>query len=208
MLGLNNRADDVRFIGALSGRYALSERKTPGSDVLPVFACRLCSISPLQAVMIGPELPVLGEMVALHSPEFGMLRGRTARLGGDSFAIDFDIDEGEREKLTAKIRWKKANVHRPHADKRNFPRTLPRRPRTLLTQRDGTRMPCFLIDISRSGAAISAKMQPRPGTVLAVGALWGKVVRPLEVGFAFEFLEVQGMDDLEQRLLEPPAPLG
>ncbi len=36
---------DVRFIGALAGRYALPERRRKPDDKLPVYACRLCSVS-------------------------------------------------------------------------------------------------------------------------------------------------------------------
>lgn len=54
--------------------------------------------------------------------------------------------------------------------------------------------------MSRSGAALSADIQPDPGTPLAVGRVVARVVRWLEVGFAVQFLTEQDTEILEDRL--------
>ena len=198
------RSDDVKFIGALNGCYALSGRRADDQGGIPVYACRLCSISPYQAVLVAPVIAAEGETVAAHFRDFGLLRARVTRVLPDGFVIDFDLDEQARDKLAAKIRWKKSNVLSNAVDQREHPRIMPRQPRTVLTMADGTRVPCFVIDISQSGAAVSAQVLPGRGTPLALGALVGRVVRRLDVGFAVEFIAIQPLADLEQRMSAAP----
>ena len=66
-------------------------------------------------------------------------------------------------------------------------------------------MDCFVIDISTSGVAVSADVQPEIGTPLAVGSLVGRVVRHLDDGFAVQFVQVVDADGLEQKLVTHPA---
>lgn len=77
---------------------------------------------------------------------------------------------------------------------------MPRDPRSTILFADGTRLPCLIIDMSRSGAALSADVQPDLGTPLAVGRVVARVVRWLEVGFAVQFLAEQDPESLEDRL--------
>ena len=58
--------DDVRFIGALAGRYALPDRRRTPDDKIPVYACRLCSISTKMLVAVGPVVGREGEIVSSH----------------------------------------------------------------------------------------------------------------------------------------------
>lgn len=197
--------DNVRYVGAITGSYALSERRDEETDAIPVFACRLCSISPEEAVLIAPVLAKENEIVAAHFKDFGILRSRVSRELATGFVLDLDLDDEGRKKLAAKIRWKKQNAKSSIPDKREFPRILPRMPRSVLTMADGSRLPCFVIDISQSGAAVSAATLPAKGTPLALGSMIGRVVRRLDVGFAIEFTEIHPMDDLERRLVTPPA---
>lgn len=65
---------------------------------------------------------------------------------------------------------------------------------------------CFIIDMSVSGVAISADVQPDVGTPPAVGACIGRVVRHLELGFAVKFVEDQDREHVE-RLVVRTTPL-
>jgi hypothetical protein len=197
------RHDDVRFIGALTGCYALSERHAEGEGGIPVYACRLCSISSSQAVLVAPVSAEEGETVAMHFSDFGILRARVARELSTGFVANLALDETGRDKLASKIRWKRSHVQAHIPDKREFPRFMPRFPRTILTMADGKVYPCFVIDISRSGAAVSAPVLPGKGTPVAIGSLIGRVVRRLDVGFAIEFVAVQEVDELERKLMGP-----
>ncbi|WP_332700754.1 PilZ domain-containing protein [Devosia sp.] len=148
-----------------------------------------------------------GEIVVIHFHDFGILRARVARELPTGFVVDLDLDDDGREKLASKIRWKRSNMHAHLVDKRDFPRLMPRHPRSVMTMGDGSRHPCFVIDISQSGAAVSASILPGKGTPLAIGALIGRVVRRLNVGFAMQFTVVHELSDLERMLVEPPGPV-
>jgi len=66
---------------------------------------------------------------------------------------------------------------------------------------DGSTQTCLVIDLSVTGAALSAEAVPDIGTVLAVGKVVGRVVRHFEGGFAVEFTERQSPDEIEKKLL-------
>jgi hypothetical protein len=195
---------DVRFIGALIGRYALPDRRQPNDEKLPIYACRLCSISTRMMVAMGPVIGKEGEAVSAHFDEFGIVRGRITRLLPSGFVTDISMSDAEREKLGGKIAWQKKRVHAQVPDKRSFKRFQPRDPRSVIVLADGERLPCFIIDISQSGVAVSAHLWPDIGTPMAVGRLVGRVVRHLDVGFALQFIQVQPLDEVEA-LLQPLA---
>jgi hypothetical protein len=198
------RWHDVRFIGALAGRYALPERRNSDDEKIPVYACRLCSISTRMLVAVGPVVGKEGELVSCHFDEFGLIRGRVTRKLPSGFVTDIIMSDAERDKLGAKIEWQKKRVHAQVPDKREHKRFQPRDPRSVIVTADGTRIPCFIIDVSQSGVAVSAHFWPEVGTPIAVGRLVGRVVRYLEVGFAMQFIEVQSADEVEM-LLQPLA---
>lgn len=201
----NALQSNVRFVGALNGCYVLSDRRSADGEPAPVYACRLCSISPRQAVIVAPVLAAPNEMVVTHFKDFGILRTRVARELPTGFVVDIDLDDDGRNKLAAKIRWKKQNATSHIPDKRDFPRIMPRHPRSVLTMGDGVRVPCFVIDVSQSGAAVSASVLPGKGTALAVGSMVGRVVRKLDIGFAVAFMQTYPMEGLEERLVLPPT---
>lgn len=203
--GRARRSDDVRFIGALTGCYALSGRHSDGDEGVPVYSCRLCSISPTQAVIIAPVIAHEDEIVIIHFHDFGILRTRVERELPTGFVVEILLDDDGRDRLASKIRWKRSNLHAHIPDKREFPRFMPRNPRSVMTMGDGSRHSCFVIDISRSGAAVSAAILPGKGTPLTIGALVGRVVRRLDVGFAVQFIVEHDAKDLERMLVEPPG---
>ncbi|MBS3848229.1 PilZ domain-containing protein [Devosia sp. J2-20] len=199
---------DVRFIGAVAGRYALSDRKRPGANKAPVYACRLCSVSTRTAVVVGPVVGEEGEVVTAHFDAFGILRGRINRQLPSGFVMDLMLNTAAREKLGRKIVWQKKRVYEQVEDRREHKRIQLRDPRTIISLGDGSRIPCFVIDVSKSGIALSAQHAPEIGTPLAVGKLVGRVVRYLDVGFAVKFLQLQELEDIEALVVPPEiAPL-
>ena len=86
-------------------------------------------------------------------------------------------------------------------DARAFKRVIPQDPISTLIFPDATSMRCFVIDMSASGAAISADITPRIGTVLAVGRVPGKVVRHFSEGFAVQFNQLQEHQSLEKLVI-------
>jgi hypothetical protein len=195
----SQRAGDIRFIGALMGRYLLASRKNRSHRV-QVFACRLQSISPQLMVASAPVLGAPGEELSANFEPFGTVRGRVERLIDGGFSMAIETTAEERDLLIKRIGWYKKRVFHGVADKRAHRRVMPRDPRSTILFADGTRLPCLIIDMSRSGAALSADVQPDLGTPLAVGRVVARVVRWLDVGFAVQFVVEQEPDRLEDRL--------
>lgn len=194
---------DVRFIGAVAGKYTLADRRSPDDGTPLVYACRLCSISTRLAVVVGPVKGARGARFGAYFEEFGVIKGHIARHLDGAFAVTLDLDEAGKDKLGARIVWMKKRVHDTVHDKREHRRISPREPRSVMVLADGTRLPCFVIDVSCSGMAVSADIYPAVGTPLAVGRLVGRVVRYLPVGFAIQFVTLQDIDDLEAMLTMP-----
>src|SRR5690606_2514670 len=114
-----------------------------------------------------------------------------------------EAPDDERVLLGKRIAWYKKKTFNGLSDKREHKRVMPRDPRSLLVFADGTVVECLIIDMSLSGAAVSADVQPAIGTPLAIGTVVGRVVRWLEVGFAVRFTSEQKMPTLEERLHPP-----
>ena len=74
----------------------------------------------------------------------------------------------------------------------------------MLTLADGSIHPCFIIDVSTAGVAVSSEYDPPLGTPLAVGACVGRVIRKFEHGFAVKFAEKQSRDDLDRLIVRSP----
>jgi hypothetical protein len=192
---------DVRFIGALMGRYTLASRaRGPG---VQIFACRLQSISAKVIVASAPVTGSVGESISSHFPPFGTLRGKVGRHIDGGFCVDIEGDDEAREKLVAKIDWYKKRTFAGVTDKRQHKRFMPREPRSAVVTSAGKVLPCLIIDMSVSGAAVSADVEPELGEPLAVGKVVCRVVRRLEVGFAVQFVSEQDVETVEEMLRAP-----
>ena len=183
------------------GRYGLASRMIlPGPQI---FACRLQSISPHQVVAAAPVPGAIGERITVNFEPFGTVRGSVARHIDDGFVMDIQCDEDERDKLASKIDWYKKRTFAGVGDKRQHRRFMPREPRSAIVLSLGEVLPCLVIDMSASGAAVSADHSPEVGEPLAVGRVVSRVVRMLEVGFAVQFVNLQEKDDIEELLRAP-----
>ena len=183
------------------GRYALASRmRMPGPQV---FACRLQSISPQQLIASAPVPGRLEEGITINFEPFGTLRGTIGRLIEGGFCMEIDGDPDDRHKLASKIDWYKRRTFSGLTDKRRHRRFMPREPRSAIVLHNGTVLPCLVIDMSSSGAAVSADFDPAIGEPMAVGRAVGRVVRKLEVGFALQFLEPLEIELVEEMLRSP-----
>ena len=97
-----------------------------------------------------------------------------------------------------KIDWLKQRSVRKQEDHRAFKRFQPRDPRSTVRLESGEVLRCFVIDLSRGGAALSCQHAPQLGEKLVLGTVACHVVRKLAVGFAVQFETPQEPDGLEQ----------
>jgi hypothetical protein len=124
-----------------------------------------------------------------------------------AFLFELEMTRSMREKLSDKLTWLEKKQKDPNVrDERRDPRIIPENSHSTLTLADGSIHGCFIIDMSVSGAAVSAQVQPPVGTPLAVGACIGRVVRLLPDGFAVKFVETQNRNDLNRLILRAAPP--
>jgi hypothetical protein len=194
-------------VGPVAGCYTLSERKDLGGGNPKVYACRTQSISATSIAITAPVRGTEGEWLTARFDGLGIVRGCVARRTGDGFVFDVSASPEEHAKLAASIAWLKSQRVNKETDKRESRRFRPRDPRSQLRIGAGDPMDCFVIDLSRSGAAISAAVRPEVGEPVVLGKLAGKVVRHRDVGFAIQFDDKQDVDQVEGLVTNaaPPA---
>ncbi len=183
-----DRRLDIRYVGAINGCYTLAGHRS--DEGVEVFACRVQSISPSAVAVTAPVKGAVGATLTAKLEGLGIFRGHVVRPLQDGFVFEITATETERLALARQIDWLKRHRVKAAPDKRQYRRVQPRDPRSTVTL-DGKTMRCHLIDLSRSGAAVSADCSPAVGSPIVLGGLSGKVIRSLKVGFAVAFDEIQ-----------------
>jgi hypothetical protein len=191
--------------------------QTPGTYTLPnwydpegrlrTFACRTTRVSPFRMLLEVPVAGRVGDRLTSYFREFGKFDGHISDTVHGGFLLELEMTRAERARLAEKLVWLEKRQKDPSiCDARRDARFVPNSPHSALTLADGSIVPCFVIDASMSGAAVSAELQPAIGTALAVGTCVGRVVRQFPEGFAIKFAEpMSNVGDLERRVITPPA---
>jgi hypothetical protein len=195
---LADRRLNVRYVGPINGSYTLSDRRSLPKGGLDVYACRSDTISTSAASVTAPVRGDEGEWLTARFDGIGIIRGLIEKLTQEGFIFQIVASDEHRAKLAAKIDWLRRHNKRIQDDKRRFDRFVPADPRSAITFADGMVAKCFVIDISRSGAAVSAHHRPPVGEAVVIGILAAHVIRHLDVGFAVEFDAPQDAEGLEQ----------
>lgn len=195
--------DRLRHLANVPGRYYLEKWREGVNRKVSSFACRIQRISPQTMTLSAPVSGGVGDWVRTHFEDFGTLRGKIVRPLGFGFVMSLKMSEDERARLAKKVLWAERRRNFEVSDLRRHKRIAPRTPQTVLILADGSQVGCFVIDMSASGAAVSADIVPELGMPLAIGSVVGRVVRQLEPGFAVEFLEPVEITCLESRLIRP-----
>ena len=191
------RRRDIRIIVSLSARVFLKHRRSAFGD-LAEYACRAINISPRAVALAAPVRTSVGEWARVEIDQVGRVEGTVDRLLDErGFVVRLDANEEERARLFDKISWVQKHKDHEVTDKRGEPRFVPGNPHTMIAFADGTIVDCFVIDLSVTGAAISADITPPVGTVLAVGKIVGRVVRHFAGAFAVQFVQMQDRATVE-----------
>ena len=194
------RRDERRVHVSLAGRYSLASSINARGEPRQ-FACRAVNVSTQGLALAAPVVGKVGVLVVADIEQLGRIKGSVIRVFARGFVMSVAASEEERRLLAARIDWVERNKHFEVPDHRTHARFIPRRPLTLLTRADGSVLACFVIDLSVSGAAVSADVVPQIGTVLAVGKVVGRVARYLPGGFAVEFIETQDRETVESLVI-------
>lgn len=196
---MERRAVELRT----GGRYSLANRRDMQGNRRE-FACRTSRISPFQMLVDAPVLGPKGERVITFFGELGKLDGWITDVTQSGFLLDLAVTKKAREGLASKLVWLEKKQRDAVVDVRRQKRLIPENPHTNLIFADGTTVCCFVIDVSPSGVAVSADVEPEIGTRLAVGRAVGHVVRRFNEGFAVQFDSLCDASTLEEMIRPPP----
>jgi len=190
---------------AVEGSYSLQRRWYDSEGRLRTFACRSTRVSPFRMLVDVPVVGTVGERLTSYFQEFGEFDGVISQTMPGSFLIDMEMTAAHRARLADKLAWlEKKLSDETVQDTRADARVIPPASHSVLTLADGSLHRCFIIDVSPSGARISAETQPPIGTPLAIGACVGRVVRVFDAGFAMKFVDRQNIDDLTRLIIVQP----
>src|ERR1041385_6681623 len=182
----------------------LGGRPHPRQAPPRVPACRTSRVSPYQMHISVPVLGPVGERVVTYFGDFGNIDGWITNLTEGGFLLDLELPRQRREKFAAQLTWlKKRQEDAAVIDARAQRRIVPKNPHSTLIFGDGTTLNCLIIDVSPSGVAVSADVEPEAGMRLAVGRCVGTVVRTFLEGFAVQFDFLQPIEALEH--IMPPT---
>jgi hypothetical protein len=188
------------------GTYTLPNWYDPEGR-LRTFACRTTRVSPFRMLLDVPVVGRVGDRLTSYFREFGKFDGHISDTVHGGMLLELEMTRAERAKLADKLVWLERKQKDPTIrDARKDARYVPNGPHSALTLADGSIVPCFVIDASMSGAAVSSEVQPEIGTPLAIGSCVGRVVRLFQEGFAIKFAEpMVSLADLERRVITPPV---
>ena len=185
----------------IPGRYSLSNQYDSHGK-RHVFPCRAINVSATSILLAAPVTGKLAERVIALLHHLGKVEGVISRKFDQGFAMRIvPLIEEHSLALAARINWLVANQHKKVPDRRKNARFVPSRSQSKLVFADGTIEDCLILDLSVTGAAVSAFSSPAVGTPLALGSVVGRVVRTFAGGFGVQFCERQNRDHVEAMTL-------
>jgi len=188
----HDRRRGQRVNVTLLGRFMLEDRRE--------FPCQTQNMSPGSLALTTPISGRVGEKVVAYIDHIGRVEGQIARIFEGGFAMTIQATIRKKDKLAAKLTWL-ANRHELDLpEDRRHDRATPNVAVVTLSLPDGRQYPARVIDMSLSGAAVSAEVTPPIGSPLLVGKIRGTVVRHSDEGIAIEFVTLQTASSLEQNL--------
>jgi hypothetical protein len=174
---------------------------------LRTFACRTSRVSPFRMLVDVPVVGRIGERVTSYFQDFGEFQCTISATLKSGFLMELDMTRVRRAWMSEKLTWlEKKQKDDSIEELRRDARFVPQASHTVLTLADGSSHPCFIIDVSTAGVAISCEYDPPVGTPLAVGACVGRVIRKFDNGFAVQFTERQQRDDLVRLVARQAVP--
>src|SRR5690349_315819 len=139
----------------LLGRYMLADRRE--------FPCQVINMSPGGLAMLAPGIGNVGERVVAYLDHIGRVEGKITRLLDNGFAMTVGATPRKRDKLAAQLTWLANRDILNLPEDRRHDRIAPRNPMGVLRMENGSQMPCRILDLSLSGAAVAAEIRPAVG---------------------------------------------
>jgi hypothetical protein len=158
---------------AVDGHYTLANWYDPLGKPR-TFACRTNRVSPFRMMVDVPVVGKIGDHLTTYFRDFGKLDGCISDTRPGCFLLELDMTFAMRERFANKLTWLEEKLKDPGIpDLRRDARIIPASPHSTVTLADGSIHACLVFDLSASGVAVSAEVQPQIGTPLAVGTCVG-----------------------------------
>jgi hypothetical protein len=177
-----------------------------GSYMLPdgqESRCQIIDMSPGGIAVTGLVTAAARERVVVYADQLGRLEGTAVRVRPDGFAATISASPKKRDKLATQLTWLANRDLLREEDLRRHERRVPNNPRSTLTMPNGTRLPCAIIDMSPSGAAIACARKLPVGILVTVGRIQSRVMRHIDVGLVVEFTRLRDPSLLEDAIADP-----
>jgi PilZ domain len=165
------------------------------------YPCKLLNVSVGGAAMEASQPVAIGEHVVAYFEEIGRIDGAVVRLIDNGFAMQIQATQHRREKLAAQLTWLANRKVLGIPEARRHDRQMPSKTESFLGLADGQQIPCVILDISISGASVSAELLPPIGMALTLGRLRAKVVRHHDNGVGLQFLDIQNPQALKKHFI-------
>ena len=138
------------------GTYTLGSWYDPEGK-LRTFACRTSRVSPFRMLLDVPVVGKIGDRLTSYFRDFGKFDGHISDTVAGGFLLELEMTRSQRVKFADKLVWLEKKQKDPTIrDARREARYVPSTPHSALTLADGRVVPCFVIDASPSGAAVSS----------------------------------------------------
>ena len=176
---------------SILGRYMLPNKRE--------YPCQVVDMSPGGAKIMAPTPGMPGDRIVAYLDHIGRIEGRITRLVEGGFSMSINATERKRDRLAAQLTWLANYQALDLPEDRRHERLAPRNPNSQIVLPDGRSYPCRVVDLSLSGAGLSAEICPAIGTPIALGRAKGRVVRHFDGGFAVEFSARQTYESLSEQ---------
>lgn len=173
------RRRDERMQVRLVGRVTLAS-----SEDLP---CATTTVSAGGLSLETPARLAVGDQVVCHLEQLGRVEAQVVGLHEDGLSLAFLAEGDARFELLRKIDWIERHELGEVEDARHPPRHVAPENTIRVRFEDGAADEVRLLDVSISGAAVSAARRPPLGSSIWMGPMRGRVVRHTAAGFAVAF---------------------
>ena len=145
----------------------------------------------VQAITVETDVPcAVGERIIGYFYIIGRVEGKVVRLTDNGFVLEMSTTVLKRDRLASQLTWLANREILNLPEDRRHDRVVPRDPRIPvknLSDLTSAAVSGHLIDVSRSGAAVSIKGAFKKGDEILLGTTPARVVRAFDGGIAVEF---------------------
>jgi hypothetical protein len=198
------RREEAPKVVSVPGRFSFADVRNVRGE-RRVYGCHAVNPSIREIAIASPVTAKMCARVIAYIDHLGKLEGLVTRVLKRGFVMGIYANGHDRHKLATKIEWLEQHRNSEVRDQRADSRFVPKYPYSRMILSDGYTENCLILDMSISGAALSADTVPAIGTVLAVGKIVSRVVRHFDEGFAVRFVERQIRDNVEMDLADTDA---